>query len=136
MKYFHYLLAIFVGFVITLYGSLDLTSGLQNLIYGPYPLIGEVPFVRKVTDVGFSVMFTVLGGYTAAHIASGHFIRVALLGGLAYFCLSAYWYSEFNMPVSLWFWPAIMLIKVPVGAYLGGWLYQEYGAARATVARA
>lgn len=127
MKYFYLLLGMTVGFLVTLYGSVDITSAIQETIYGPYPFDGDVPVVRKITDLGFSFAFTVLGGYLAARIAPSHHVLAALIGGLAYFCLSAYWYSGYGLTLQQWIEASLTLIKVPVGAYLGGWLYQKYG---------
>jgi len=126
MNYFYYALAIFAGFLITLFGSVNITGSIQGAIYGPYPFDGKVPLVRTLTDFFFSFGFTVLGGYAAARITTSNRVLVALSGGMAYFVLSAYWYSGYGLTPDQWIVAIITLIKVPIAAYLGAKLYQKY----------
>ncbi len=129
IKYLRYSLALFFGFIIILFGSVKIPGIVLPALYGPYPIDGNVPFIREFTDFFLSIIFTVLGGYIAALIAPSKRIFIGTLSGFLYFCLSAYWYSGYGLVGSEWISPIFMLIKVPVGAFLGAFLCKKYNKA-------
>ena len=126
MKYLKYPLAIFVGFISIFLGSIEIPSLVLNTLYGPYPSDGIVPFNRIFLDFWISFLFTILGGYLTARISPSKPIVMAAIPGFMYFTLSAYWYSVYGPLGSGRIWAILMLLKVLVGALLGGYRYKKY----------
>lgn len=126
IKYLRYPLALIIGFIIILIGSVDIPKIVLPALYGPYPVDGNIPVIRILTDFCISFVFTMLGGYLAALITPSKPILFGTISGILYFCLSAYWYSGYSLVGSEWVSPVFMLVKVPVAAYIGAFLYQKY----------
>ncbi|MDP2562950.1 hypothetical protein [Psychrobium sp. 1_MG-2023] len=126
MNYLRDGFAIIIGFIIILKGSVVLPGTLLPMLFGPYPFDGNVPFSRVFTDFSLSFIVTVFGAYLAVVISASKKVWIGLVSGVAYFCLSAYWYSGYGLVGAEWISPAFMLIKVPVAAFIGGFVYQKY----------
>lgn len=126
MKYLRYSLAILAGFIVIFLGSIYIPGIVLPALYGPYPTDGNIPFIRTFTDFWLSFVFTMLGGYLSALMSPSKPIWSGLAAGVAYFSLSAYWYSGYGLVGRELVSAIFMLLKVPVAAFLGAFLYKKY----------
>jgi len=124
-----FILALLIGFLIILAGSVIVPSFVLSLLFGPYPTDGNVSSTRYMIDFSISFLFTILGGYIAAKVATVKPLLVATLAGVMYFLQSAYWYSGYGLSGFEWIMPIMMLVKVPFGALLGGFIFLKYNKA-------
>lgn len=117
---------VLTGFIVIFIGSIEIPGYVLPLIYGPYPEFGDPPFIRTFTDFWLSAAFTVLGGYLAALVAGVRPLLVALIASGLYFALSLSLYLNYELIGTESMRPYFMLLKVPVGGWIGGWLYKRY----------
>jgi len=126
MTYIRDGIAIIIGFIIILKGSVILPGILLPMLFGPYPIDGNAPFSRVLTDFSLSFIITVFGAFLAVFLSASKKIWIGLVSGVTYFLLSAYWYSGYGLVGVEWISPVFMLIKVPIAAFIGAFLYQKY----------